>query len=262
MSMPKWMRVLIGLGIALLSCGVYLCFFGVQTFCALEARYEARKLPFVRNTPIGLVDSSASQNSGKRLSYFGFEFEVPWDDIDEAKSRIIGGNKALIAFRSGNALLVLRGSSHEFVDNFLKDTNIDPETFRKLFGAEALASDYNFNRIMYAATPNAITPFLPKKEAITEEMLLIVKGISIPRGAESGIFLVTAGEFKGFQFGRPSKAPNGFSVQLYSATVSLDFIFGPKLNGPTAISQADVNRILQTLHKVPVETTANVTSED
>jgi hypothetical protein len=139
--MPKWMRRLIVLSIALLSCGVFLFLFGDQTFCALEARQEARKLPFVRNTPIELVDSSASHALGQKLSYFGFEFEVPWDDIDNANSRVVGGNKAVIAFRSGNVLMVWRGSPHDPVDTMLKTTHIDPGTFRMMYGGEALASD-------------------------------------------------------------------------------------------------------------------------
>jgi hypothetical protein len=78
---------------------------------------------------------------------------------------------------------------------------------------------------MLEATPDAITPFVSKRNAIEQETLLVMKGLSAPRGAESGMFLVSAGEFKGFQFGRPSKALNGFGVELYSATDSLDFIF-------------------------------------
>jgi hypothetical protein len=260
--MPTWVRVLIGLGSTLLLCGAFLGLFGVQTFCALEARYEARKLPFVRNIPTELGDLYASPALGQRLSYFGFEFEVPWNDVDKAKSLVIGGNKAVIAFRSGNVLMVWRGSPHDFVDTILKTSNIDLGTFQKMYGGEALTSDYNFKRMMLEATPDTITPFVSKTKAVDQEMLLVMKGLSAPRGAESGMFFVSAGQFKGFQFGRPSKALNGFSVELYSATDSLDFIFAPKINGQTAISQADVNRILQTLHKVPAETAANVASSD
>src|SRR5260370_27307877 len=58
----------------------------------LEARYIGRKSPVVKRVPIELSDLSVSQTTGKKLSYFVYEFEVPWDDIDESKSRLIGGN--------------------------------------------------------------------------------------------------------------------------------------------------------------------------
>jgi intracellular septation protein A len=84
--MSRWVRVLVGLGIAVITCGFYLWFFGVQTFIALEARYIAWKMPIVNKVPVELPDLSVSQASGKKLSCFGYEFEVPWDDIDQAKS--------------------------------------------------------------------------------------------------------------------------------------------------------------------------------
>jgi len=40
-------------------------------------------------------------------------------------------------------------------------------------------------------------------------------------------------------------------VELYSQSSSLDFIFGQKVNGSIVISQPDINRILQTIHKIP-----------
>ena len=255
--MSKWMRVWVGLGITVLVCGIYLWFFGVQTFFALDARNIARKTPVVRNVLIELPDLSISQAPGKKLSYFGYEFEVPWTDIDEAKSRVVGGNKAIIAFRSGNVLSVWSGPPHELVNMVLASGRIDRETFRQIYGDEALQSDYAFHRIMLNATPERITPFVSKKQAVAEEMLVLMKAISAPRGADSGIFAVTAGDFKGFQYGRPLSAPRGFSVELYSDSGSLDFIFAPKLNGPTVISQPDVNRILQTLHGAPMKTVAN-----
>jgi hypothetical protein len=55
--------------------------------------------------PVELTDLSISQADGKKLSYCGYEFEVPWQDIDEAKTRIDSGNKAIVTFRSGNVLL-------------------------------------------------------------------------------------------------------------------------------------------------------------
>ncbi len=255
--MSRWMRVLVGLGIAVLACGIYLWFFGVQTFSALEARYIARKMPVVKKVPVELPDLSVSQASGKKLSYFGYEFEVPWDDIDEVKSRTIGGNKAIIAFKSGNVLSVWSGSPREFVNTVLSSGKIDQDTFRQIYGDEALQSDYALHRIMLETTPDEITPFVSKRDAISRAVLLVMKGISSPRGSESGVFSVKAGEFTGFQYGRPLNPPGGLSVELFAASGSLDFIFGQRVNGSTVISQPDINRILYTLHKATSETVAD-----
>jgi hypothetical protein len=251
--MSRWIRVLIVFGIAVVACGTYIWLFGTQTFFVLEARNTARKLPFVKQTPVELTDLSISQAPGLTLSYFGYEFEVPWTDIDEEKSKIIGGNKAIIAFRSGNVLSVWSGRPHEFMNGLLEQGNIDRDTFRKIYGDEALKSDYNFKRFILEVTPDKITLFSPSKTAVSQGVLLMVKAICVPGDPNSGIFTVQGKEFKGFQYGRPQSPPKQLSVELFPDNGHLDLILGQKKNGPTVISQPDINRIVQTIHKVPVK---------
>lgn len=56
---------------------VYLWLFGFATFFAVEASYMAWRAPVVRRTPVELNDQSVAQTTGRNLSYFGYEFEVP-----------------------------------------------------------------------------------------------------------------------------------------------------------------------------------------
>jgi len=251
--MSRWKRVLISLGIVVVACVIYLWLFGTQTFFVLEAHNVARKLPFVKLTPLELSDLSVSQVSGMNLSYFGYEFEVPWTDIDREKTKIVGGNKAIIAFRSGNVLSVWSGQPHEFMNGLLEEGKIDRDSFRELYGGEALQSDYNFKRLILETTPDKITLLTSSRTAVSQGVLLMVKAICVPGDPNSGIFAVQGKEFKGFQYGRPQSPPKQLSVELFPADGHLDLIFGQKKNGPTVISQADINRVVQTIHKVPIE---------
>jgi hypothetical protein len=196
---------------------------------------------------------SISQAPGTKLSYFGYEFEIPWTDIDEEKTKIVGGNKAIIAFRSGNVLSVWSGPPHEFMNALLEEGKIDRDNLRKIYGDQALESDYNFKRLILDTTPDKITLFSASQTAASQGVLLIVKGICIPGDPNSGIFAVQGKEFKGFQYGRPQSPPKQLSVELFPENGHLDILFGQKKNGPTVISQADINRVVQTIHKVPVE---------
>ena len=251
--MSRWKRFLISLGIMVVACATYLWFFGSQTFFALEAKNTARKLPFVKLTPVPLPDSSVSQASGTTLSYFGYEFEVPWTDIDTEKTKIVGGNKAIIAFRSGNVLYVWSAQPHEFMNYLLEQGKIDKDTFRKIYGDDALQSDYNFKRLILEATPEKITIFSDSRTAVSQGVLLMVKAICVGGDPNSGIFAIQGKEFKGFQYGLPQNPPRRLSVELFPADGHLDLIFAQNKNGPTVISQADVNRVVQTIHKVPIE---------
>jgi len=251
--MSRWKRVLISFGIVIAACVTYLWLFGTQTFFILEAHSAARKLPFVKLTPIELTDLSVSQDPGIKLSYFGYEFEVPWTDIDQEKTKIVGGNKVIIAFRSGNVLIVWSGPPHEFMNGLLEQGKIDRDTFRKVYGDEALQSDYNFQRLILETTPDKITLLSTRKTAVSQAVLLTVKAICVPGDPNSGIFTVQGKEFKGFQYGRPQSPPKHLNVELFPEGGHLDLFFNQKENGPTVISQADINRVLQTIHKVPAE---------
>ncbi|PYU60614.1 MAG: hypothetical protein DMG55_10175 [Acidobacteria bacterium] len=66
-----------------------------------------------------------------------------------------------------------------------------------------------------------------------------------------------AGEFTGFQYGRPPIPPRGLSVELFADSGSLSFSFGQKVNGTSVIAQPDINRILHTLHKANLGTVAD-----
>jgi hypothetical protein len=41
-------------------------------------------------TPTELKDLVISIAPGRQLSYCGYEFEVPWNDVDEQKTRLVG----------------------------------------------------------------------------------------------------------------------------------------------------------------------------
>src|SRR6516164_8712510 len=145
--MSRWARVLGNLAIVVLSCGIYLYFFGLQTFVSVEGRFVARKMLLVNRVPVELQDVSISHEPGKKLAYFGYEFEIPWDDIDEAKSRIVGENKAIIFFKSGNALSMVISPPRQLVNKVFSSGNINQTTFRQIYGDEALQSDYTFRHI-------------------------------------------------------------------------------------------------------------------
>jgi hypothetical protein len=251
--MSRWKRVLISFAFVVVACGTYLWLFGTQTFLVLEVRNAARELPFVKLTPVELTDLSISQVPGMKLSYFGYEFEIPWTDVDEEKTKVFGGNKAIIAFRSGNVLSVWSGPPHEFLNYFLEKGKMDRETLRNIYGDEATQSDYSFKRLILDTTPDKITIFSRSKTAVSQGLLLMAKVVLATGDPNSGIFEVRANGFKGFQYGRPMSPPKHLNVELFPQDGHLDLIFEQNRNGPTYLSQADINRVVQTIHKVSVE---------
>jgi len=250
--MSRRKRILVGLGTAVIVGGIYLWFFGFQTASALMVRYTYRNMPDVAKTPVPLSDLSISNVRHKTESYFGYEFELPWDDLDEHKDRTAGTIHVSYSL-SGNAFWFSTFPPKEFVNNLTKTATLDPQALRQLYGDEALESDYAFYQKMLHLTPSEITPFVSRRQAIAGQMLLIVKAISIPK-AGSGIFSIQAPGFEGFQFENPQARPLRITDELYSNDGGIYVIFFQKVDGtaPT-ISQPEINRVIRSIRKVPAQ---------
>lgn len=250
--MAKWMRILIGFAILVVFCAAYVWFFGVQTFYAWETRKVARTNPLMWARPVPLADLSITQSPGRKLSYFGYDFEVPWDDVDPAKTRVIGGNKAIVVFRSGNAVSFWSDDSYEPLAPLLADGKVGWSDLEQMFGKEVTQSNFAFIRAVLDMTPDKFSPLMPKKLAIERGSLFMMKVTTMRASADSGIFSVATKEFNGFQYGRPPLvSPKYLSVELFRDKKHVDVIFGQKLRGSVTISQADVNRIVQSIARTP-----------
>jgi hypothetical protein len=247
--MAKRGKILIALASA---CGVsviYLWFFGVATAFALEARYTGWKTPVVKRTPIELTDLSMSQVPGRKLEYSGYEFEVPWE-VDEEKTRHTGQIQ-VIALQSGNTILFSSMLAGEFIKTFTSSSSVGPNDLKKLYGEDALESDYSLHRRILEATPARTTLFSTRRDAVSNAMLVVIKGIMLPAEADSGIFQVRTPGYEGFQYGDPQRRPKAIEVKIFANDGGLAFVFTQRDNGTTrAITQAEVNRVIQTVRKV------------
>jgi hypothetical protein len=251
--MSKWMRIFVALGVGIVFVGIYLSYFGVQTASALLVRYQYRKIPDVEKVPAPLADLSISDVPHKSVSYFGYEFELPWDDVDEQKDKTTG-TIHVSAFRSGNALWFSTFPPKSFVNLVMKESNLDTQGFRRLYGDEAFESDYGFHKKILQTTPSEITPFVSRREAAGGVILLLLKATSMPK-ADSGIFSIRTPSFGGFQFESPEGRPFRITDELYSDDGGIDLMFLQKLDGsaPT-ITQPEINRVIQSIHRISSST--------
>jgi hypothetical protein len=132
--MSKSKRLLVWLGIAGIL-GAYVWTFGPQTMLTLIARYKYLEIPATKKTPIALPDLSVSSVAHKTVSYFGYEFELPWDDVDEQKSRTARTvNVHITAFHSGNGFWFSTFPAREFVKDVVEKTKLTPQQFRQVYG--------------------------------------------------------------------------------------------------------------------------------
>jgi len=70
----------------------------------ITKKMEARKVPAVKVAPQELVDYSVSSSSGTTLSYFGYEFDVPWNANFKQK---VGKGLVEVQFESGQNVIFI-----------------------------------------------------------------------------------------------------------------------------------------------------------
>jgi hypothetical protein len=247
--MRRWVRIFAGLGMAIVAITVYSYFFGVQTAFGLMWRYKCRNIAVAWETPAPLQDLAISPTPHRRVSQCGYELELPWDDVDPERSRAAGPIH-VTAFQSGNAFWFSCFPPKDFVNEVMKGTKLDGDSFRRVYGDAAFESDYGFYRAMLAVTPESITLLTPAPQVARDSTLLLTKTIALP-STNSGIFLVQTPDFKGFQFGAPRAHPFRITDELWAQDggIELMFLQGQHSTAP-AIAQPEINRVLRSVKKV------------
>lgn len=119
------------------------------------------------------------------------------------------------------------------------------------------ASDYNFQREMLSTTPRTVSPFCSREAGVHASMLLLMKVIAMPSQGSSGVFSTQSQYFRGFQHGDPRVSSSNFSVDLFDDEGGVEFILTcDGICSAPAITQADINRISQSLIRTPPDPVA------
>jgi hypothetical protein len=247
--MTKWKRRLLLASSILTVCIVYLWLFGTQTFFALWARNIGRKLPIVKSVPVDLKDLSISQAKGERVSFMGGEFEVPWDDVEQEKTRVVG-NWLIVPFRSGKLVVLCVEAADGFIADMTKSKTPDPELFKAMYGPEVLRSDYALHKAIFETTPSQINLFTPANRAAGLGSVILIKAI-MPPTTDWAIYKIQSQNFTGFQLGDPVRRPKKMCLELYAEGAHFEINIEQNTTSPgSGITQAELNRIIQSVRKV------------
>jgi len=227
--------------------------------------YAAKKvLPVANVVPVDLKDHSVSQAPGMVLSYFGYEFEVPWSDLDESKTALYPKDKpektrVVLTFRSGLRLMVTAVPAREFADEFATDFKMPAQKLDAVFGRGAATSDYVFVKNVYEFTPARMHYWsLSSGVHYREQMVLMIKSIMLVKAADTGIFYVQNQNYKGFQQGDPKVRQDKLVLDLYFGDNHPEVIFLQKdYHDSVGVTQSEINRIVQSLHRAAPSTVAS-----
>ena len=243
-----WRRLLgafVRVGILITFLTVLLNLLGPPIGILVTTRMEARKVPAVKVAPRELVDYSVSNSSGKTLSYFGYEFDVPWDS--HFKQRLGKGLVAL-QFESGQSVIfIVPENQGGLLTEIVGDRSLSMGDLRLVFGDLMKRSAYDQYGVLLNTTPESIQAFGPRPEAVRGATLLTIKAIAFGPGLESGAFSFDLPGKRGFQIGDPQKSRRVDLEVFDTAGHHIEISCG-STNGNIRFSQPELNRILTSLH--------------
>lgn len=221
---------------------------GLQTIEWWQYKGYSKNAPILSLTPRNLPSAQVSAAKGMKVSHAGFAFEVPWTDLDDQKSKVVK-NIAKFSFKSGRAIEFFGPSANQedLLSTAEKSLGDKQGGLGRLFGEQATKSRYNFQKTVLEQTPGELKPWMNEGDAFRLSMLLMLKGSS-SAGGGTGLFRAEKPGWKGFQFDDPRKQPNRVTLELYNSNDQhVEIIFLPGKGEDAGITQADVNRVLQTL---------------
>jgi len=221
------------IGVIVLSGVVFVIFFGVQTVAVVFLKKQAVTMPEMSLVPAQLNVVSPTGMPGRRFSYFGYEFELPWleveEEVSESSVRILSASGKFVLFYD---------PTQQF--DLLEETVMPNPGARDEFVAQFGSMGYEFYKRVFNATPDQLSIFMSRRECVEVTMRLAMKSMVIlTSDSGSGLYAFEHGELRGFQLGDPA-AGGMVIVHIFDASDQhLEFSF--------AASQDDINRLIDTL---------------
>lgn len=247
-----WRRLLAAstrVAILIVFVTVALIFLGPPVSILFIRRKCANSRPGMKVVPTALADLSVSDSPGKTLTYFGYEFTVPWNT--NFKERVGKNNRLVqLKFDSGQDILFLvPSSSAGLLTEMAEDQSLKMGYLRPAFGDLLKRPAYDQYQAILNTTPQSLRPFGPEDEAARRTILLLIKGIAFGPGLDSGAYTFELPDKRGFQVGNPQSSGRVDLEVFDSAGHHIEFVCG-STNPTFRYSQPELNRILTTLHPV------------
>lgn len=203
--------------------------------------------------PQPLSDYSVSDAPGTVLSYFGYEFEVPWNA--GFKEKAFGKGIVQLEFQSGqNVTFIVPTNQGGLLTEIVQDESMHMKNLQVVFGDLMNRSAYDQYAALLNTTPSSIRAFGPRAEATRGVTLLTIKAIAVGPGLETGVFSFELPDKHGFQVGDPRKSRRA-DLEVFGMRGHYVEIICATSKDSVRLSQPELNLILKSLHAVLGEST-------
>lgn len=238
--------------------------FGLQTLVWLNAKHWASVNPWLREVPKPLAapeapasapstpaTSAASSKQAKpnQVKVYDYEFTAPWPGNVKITPKLLYSE---IRFDSGPLVLFFDPEAQLNTVEELKTKNgAEYQQLLSMFGDEPIDNDYLLYKATYEASPDKISPFMNRDDALRLNGVLLYKlsfGSDLPGDIHSFEF----GSNRGFQFGDPVYE-QPIALRIFDTQgKQLRMIFTVAAGSDALITQDNIDLALQSLQLIPL----------
>jgi hypothetical protein len=220
--------------------------FGPPITIFATTRWMGRRVPAVRIAPRPLMDYSVLSGPTTTISYFGYEFEVPWN----AAAKVKGGKASIVQlqFDSGQSLIFIVPANQDgLLSEIVQDRSLNMSNLQPVLGDLTSNSAYDQFAALLDTTPQSVRAFGPRAQAVRGATLLTIKAIAVGPGLATGVFSFKFADKQGFEIGDPQKSKR-VDLEVFGMGghhVEILLFAGKDIAN---FSQSEINRILTSLH--------------
>lgn len=211
------------------------------------AKWQCRNNTRLWTVPIPLRLENATHEAGRRMSYFGYEFESPWTDLSLERKY----NSVVMLYFSNGQFVSIFDPAHDFDElQLMKQvTSARGASLANVVGEDAASSRYQLQSWIWNLTPGDLRLFSSRQKMVTNSVFLIMKKIWMER-LKGGLYSFQTSWLRGIQEGAPSLDDAVIISAFDPQDRKIEIWVGSTKSARHRPSQDDINRILCTLRPV------------
>jgi hypothetical protein len=248
-------------GVALLA---FLITYGGRIGLFLFTRWAVRDTPQVWLVPTPLAVVPTNRLTGKKFSYFGYDFETPWTELTSERRLDANDNSnsaVNLTFSTGNVVVIFDPAKQDPLQVLKQEAAKRGEQLGKYFDGQSLQTNYSWRAKELYLTPHDINVFSPRQEVAGNYALIIMKSAELRR-IKGGLYSFQTERFRGFQEGNPVQDEVVIVEAFDSQDRLIKLFIASDHAGQHNVSQADINQIVGSLRPtIDASTSASKSSE-
>lgn len=208
---------------------------------------RARTAPELWIVPKPLTDVSIERSAGRKFSYFGYQFEVPWTEVKQEKNL---RSMDIVYFSNGTVVILFDpAQSVDKLKVLTQKGTKNEAAVRNIFPDEATRSNYALCSTILYLTPSDLRLFSSRREMVSNSVLLMLKP-AWAHAKKGGLYSFHTEWLRGFQEGDPTHDKNVVIDAFDAQDHEIELSIGSGQSAKHNFTQSDVNRILFSLRPV------------